>query len=153
MDQAGEVREEAARALGSINDPVALEPLITALEDERVTGHAVFFALGELGNPKAVPAIIAAIRKAVYPMPYGRNYSNAALSANLYGRRALVKIGHGAVQPLINILLDENEFNPFREIAADLIEEMGVSLKQTVGIPMSELRRRLDFFTPHSKLD
>jgi HEAT repeat protein len=54
------VRADAARALGLVRDPSAVEGLIGALDDphEEVRAAAVD-ALGRIGDPRAVPALLA----------------------------------------------------------------------------------------------
>lgn len=55
------VRAEAARALGLVSDPRAVEPLLTALADPSpMTRTGVAEALRTLGDPRAVPALLAA---------------------------------------------------------------------------------------------
>lgn len=57
------VRAAAARALGRIGDPAAVDPLIEALrrEDQTEVRAEIAFALGILGDAKAVPAVLDAL--------------------------------------------------------------------------------------------
>jgi hypothetical protein len=48
----GKAREMLAVALGNINDPRAVEVLLTLLDDESIAGHAIM-ALGKLCAPQA----------------------------------------------------------------------------------------------------
>ena len=54
-------KASAARALGEINDPKAVDPLIAALKDKKpeVRGTAAV-ALGEIGDKKATMPLVAA---------------------------------------------------------------------------------------------
>jgi HEAT repeat protein len=58
-------RRDAATALGNLKEPTALEPLIAALGDGRVTSvtlrREVAVALGELGDSRAVGPLITAL--------------------------------------------------------------------------------------------
>lgn len=57
----GAVRAAAARALGSIGDPSAVEGLVAALRDEHLTAprEAAAEALESLGTPEALAALAA----------------------------------------------------------------------------------------------
>ncbi len=53
------IRVTAARALGPMKDPNALNPLIKASKDpEKSVRHAVVQALGDLKNKKAIPVLV-----------------------------------------------------------------------------------------------
>jgi len=59
-----EVRQEAARALGDLQDKRAVQPLIAALADpDASVGYIAIRALANIGDPKAVPALAAAEEK------------------------------------------------------------------------------------------
>jgi HEAT repeat protein len=62
-DPSVEVRSRAARSLGRIGSPRAIEPLLACLEGSpaAVLAQAVW-ALGEVGAPQAVPALRSALR-------------------------------------------------------------------------------------------
>lgn len=64
-DEYGEVREAAARTLGGIDDPRAVEPLIAVLEagdpDWQVR-QAAAQALGQIGDPRAVEPLLAMLK-------------------------------------------------------------------------------------------
>jgi HEAT repeat protein len=56
--EAAAVRGQAAESLGNLRDTRALSPLIAALKDESVEVRFwSAFALGQLGNQKALPAL------------------------------------------------------------------------------------------------
>ncbi|SHG63136.1 HEAT repeat domain-containing protein [Streptoalloteichus hindustanus] len=60
------VRREAAFALGELNDPRALEPLVAALEDPALDVRvAAVKALGEIPDPRAVEALPALLDSVV----------------------------------------------------------------------------------------
>ena len=59
-DRDAAVREDAARALGEIKDPRAVEFLLTAMSEVGVRPLAVE-ALGKIGDRRAVPALIAVV--------------------------------------------------------------------------------------------
>jgi HEAT repeat protein len=56
------VRGHAARALGHIGDPRAVNPLISAARADRENAGVVAAALGELGDPAAVEALTLLVR-------------------------------------------------------------------------------------------
>jgi hypothetical protein len=56
-----QVRRDAARLMGEIKDPRAIEPLIAALHDEKIWWSAAM-ALGEIGDSHAVAPLISALR-------------------------------------------------------------------------------------------
>lgn len=87
-----EVREEAARALGQLHDPRAVEPLIRALEKPdqgRWVREAAATALGQLGDARAVEPLIKAF-----------NDDNVKWKAI----NALVQLGDVSVGPLLRVL-------------------------------------------------
>ena len=98
----------AAKALGQIRDERVVEPLISALRDgsEGVRYNAVK-ALGMIGDPRAVDPLVAVLRygNTLVPIPtIGQDHRVLWHAAN-----ALVSIGEPAVEPLIDILSDEDE--------------------------------------------
>ena len=55
------VREDAAIALGNIGDPGAVDALIEAMKDGSVKRHAIA-SLGMIGDPRALPAVLDALK-------------------------------------------------------------------------------------------
>ncbi|MCS6897505.1 MAG: HEAT repeat domain-containing protein, partial [Nitrospira sp.] len=55
------VREDATIALGMIGDPRAVDALIEAMRDGAVKRHAIA-ALGMIGDPRALPAVLDALK-------------------------------------------------------------------------------------------
>lgn len=100
-------RMEAAKLLGASKDPRALGPLVAALGDaSRDVRWAAVEALGELGDRRAVPALVEYLKR---PEAYrwGKRLVAAALGA----------IGDpSAVEPLQGLLADEDPF--VRRLAA-----------------------------------
>ena len=93
--RAFEFRWLAARVLGRLNDPRAVEPLIGALKDRRI-GTGAAEALGQLADPGAVEPLVAALEYAPRSEPLftERNLRVAAAAA-------LAKLaGPQAIQPL-----------------------------------------------------
>ena len=60
------VREDAARSLGEIGDPRAVEFLISAMRDVKVRAAAVE-AVGKIGDPRAIPALTEVVTGANRP--------------------------------------------------------------------------------------
>ena len=79
-DSIPEKRVRAARTLGEINDPRALQPLISALQDENsnVRQNAAW-ALGKIGDPAAMPAL-GAILQSEKTTPGTRRTVSAAIA-------------------------------------------------------------------------
>ena len=87
----GSVRKDAMAALGEIGDPRGVEPLIAALADEQ-TGRAAIGALGQIGDPRAVEPLIVILSRE----------HQSALSRGCDAAQALGEIGDSrAVGPLI----------------------------------------------------
>ena len=104
----------AARALGQIGDPRAVDPLIEALENEYIAVRlGAAQALGEIGDARAVDPLIQALE--VEDEYCGVQYEAA---------QALGKIGDArAIKPLIRALKDDDEI--FRSWAAEALGEIG----------------------------
>jgi len=104
------IRSKAARALGYIGDPRAVEPLIQMLKDKvYIIRKDAVKALGDIGDPRATEPLIR------------------ALNDKLEGAaEALGKIGdQRASGALIIALNDENETDSFRRRAAVALEKIG----------------------------
>ena len=79
-DEAPEVREAAATALGELAAPAAVGPLLARAEDadeDKLVREAAVAALGAIGNPVAVPTLLRLIEEAP---PQVRRRCVAALS-------------------------------------------------------------------------
>jgi HEAT repeat protein len=94
-DEDGAVGNSAAKALGKIADPRAVEPLISKLKDEKWSEHkAIVEALGVIGKP-AVEPLIAALE-------------DEKEKVRTSAAEALGEIGDPrAVEPLIATLMDK----------------------------------------------
>lgn len=139
-----QVRMAAAKQLGGSRNRRALEPLVAALADaNRDVRWAAVEALGELGDRRAVPALIEYVKK---PEAYrwGKRLVAGALAA----------IGDpSAVQPLLGLLDDEDPF--VRRIAAMALVRIGdpagvprvAELAKETGDPtLASVRRELARF-------
>jgi len=124
-----EVREEAVRALGELNDRRAVDPLILMLGDEnRYIRREAAKSLGRIGDPRAIPPLINALKD---DDRYGRD--GAAEGLGEMGGKAVpalveklsdedwhVRMGaavalrisgdKSAIEPLIHALDDKNRF-------------------------------------------
>lgn len=108
----GNVREAAAKALGEIGKPLAVEPLIAAVMDEKWQVRiAAVGALARIGDTRAVEPLIAALK-------------HIGPSVRLAAAEALGQIGDArAVEPLIAALKDQER--DVRRAAADALAELG----------------------------
>ncbi len=106
------VRRDAAKALGSIKDTRAVEPLVAALkdEDEDVREYAAE-ALKSIGDTRAVEPLITALQDKSF---YVRRDAAKALGSIKDTR---------AVEPLVAALKDEDE--DVREYAAEALKSIG----------------------------
>ena len=138
------VRQEAAKALGDIGDPSAIEPLITALKDEdKYVRIKAAEALGKIGTPYAIEPLITALKdedkyvrgevaealvKIGKPVvePLINVLRNEDSGVQWGAAEALVKIGKPAVEPLINVLRNEDSGVQWR--AAEALGEIGDTL-------------------------
>jgi len=91
--------EIAARTLGRIKDPRAVDPLIPLLQDFPDVQEAAIKALGQIGDPRAAQPLISLLRHGMggYRSPRYDVYN------------ALLAIGKPAVEPLISTLKDRDE--------------------------------------------
>ena len=128
-DEEEYVRYGAADALGNIGDKRAVEPLIKALEDKHwwTRKHAAE-ALGKIGDKRAVEPLLSFWIKILEDGigNIGRNnpsFFRASEFARESAVRALIKIGDGAVKPLIKALGDKEE--DVRRYAARVLGNIG----------------------------
>lgn len=107
-------RMEAAKALSRSRDPRALAPLLAVLADaNRDVRWAAIEALGDLGDRRAVPALVEYLKR---PEAYrwGKRLAASALGA----------IGDpAALEPLLGLLADEDPF--VRRAAAMALLRLG----------------------------
>jgi HEAT repeat protein len=91
------IRLAAASALGKVGDSRAVDPLITALDDQQGVNEVAALALGEIGDPRAVE-------------PLTETLENESWEIRSSAAKALGKIGdERAVNPLTKLLEDRNE--------------------------------------------
>lgn len=115
-EPASTVRREAARALGRIGDPRALEPLIDSLRDGHEDGQVVATAaraLGELGHTEATPALVRALK-------------DARLGVRVAAASALVSVGDSRAVPSLSETLRAADPG-LRAIAARALGNIGGS--------------------------
>jgi HEAT repeat protein len=105
-------RCRAAKALGEIGDPRAVDPLISNLnvENDNVR-HTAVVALGMIGDPRAVEPLITILNERLNTE---RDSAGVSLS----------QIGVSAVEPLIGVLKEHEEFNT-RKVAILALERIG----------------------------
>jgi HEAT repeat protein len=105
--RAWKIRMEAAKALGELGDPVAVEALSAALHDpEAGVRAAAARALGGIGDERAVAPLLAVLGKKV-TFGYGGAPIHAFAAerdAKTAARDALVRLGAVAVAPLCTAL-------------------------------------------------
>ncbi|MEO0094244.1 MAG: HEAT repeat domain-containing protein [candidate division WOR-3 bacterium] len=84
-------RKKAAKALGELRDPKAVDPLIDALKDvDYDVRKTAIIALGKIGNHKAIKPLVDRLGDE-------DGIANAALNA-------LINIGSSSVEPLLSLL-------------------------------------------------
>jgi len=107
----------AAKLLGEIGDPRAVDPLIDALQDEdwQVRAEAAT-ALGKIGDAKAIGPLIVALGDYETPILPSERVRQAAA-------KALVEFGEPAVNPLIYAFVDKSGW--VRSGAVEVLGEIG----------------------------
>ncbi len=104
-DGNSDVREAAAIALGQIGSP-AVEPLIATLEDGNPdVREAAAITLGQIGDVRAIEPLILITALKGWPL-----HSIRDLEAHEAAAAALVRIGSPAVEPLITVLKDDEQY-------------------------------------------
>jgi HEAT repeat protein len=90
------VAEHCAGALGGRASKAALDPLMKALKTWPLRRYVAAWALGEIGDPRAIPALIGAL-------------GDPDLEVRRYAARALVKFGRAATPALLKALDDPSD--------------------------------------------
>jgi HEAT repeat protein len=108
------VRYNAARVLGEMGDPAAVEPLIDVLKNDKNGSVRLYAAraLGELGDPRATLPLIESLQE-------DRNVDVRVRAARALGRLG----GEEVVLPLVEALSDAN--SQVCMTAADALVEIG----------------------------
>ena len=127
------VRQDAAKALGSIGHPAAFEALEKAVTDLSVRPYAVD-ALGKLKDPRAVPILIDVVAGKNRPanarrVPVCGDESGALdveeMEVQIFAVGGLGEIGDDrAIQPLIHALKDTR----LRAAASAALSKMGLRI-------------------------
>lgn len=90
------VAEFCAGALGGRSSKAALEPLMKALKNWPVRRYVAAWALGEIGDPRAIPALVSAL-------------GDRDVEVRKYAARSLTKFGKEATDALLKALDDPSE--------------------------------------------
>lgn len=90
------VAEYCAGALGGRGARAALDPLIKALKTWPLRRYVAVWALGEIGDPRAVPALVGAL-------------GDRDVEVRRYAARSLVKFGKEATPALLKALDDPSD--------------------------------------------
>lgn len=109
---------QAAKSLGNLGDPRAVEPLIDALSSQnwRVRCSAAQ-SLGQLRDPRAVDALIAQV-----------NRINTDKTSRLAAAEALGNIGdQRAVTPLVNMMKGEDVDTQATQTLGNALQRLGVA--------------------------
>lgn len=132
--QEGALRYEMAKTLGEIQAKAAVAPLISALQqDETEQPKAIYKAaidaLGKIGDPAAVPALIS-VQFAVADSPGTQSIGERAV-------RALGAIGEAAVPKLIETMEGKNAkvtaLAAEKKIDVQIIQQSAVRILGVIG--------------------
>lgn len=102
------VSQRAAVVLSGIGKP-AIGPLITALDNKNVQEHYIAFALGEIGDEKAIEPLISLLKTGQHKV-------------QISAKEALIKIGTSSILYLVNLLGDKED--SVRIISAQALDEL-----------------------------
>ncbi|MFC1713411.1 HEAT repeat domain-containing protein [Candidatus Poribacteria bacterium] len=134
-DQDEDARVSAASVLGTIGDKRAVDPLISALKDEKkgVRGSAAA-ALGVLGDRRAVPSLIESLKDVdAADRPAVVTRANAATSLGAIDDER-------AIQPLVGVVMDGAEREKVRDAAITSLGTLGgdAALEALVKVLVNE---------------
>lgn len=138
-----QIQINAILALGEIGDQTAVMPLLSKLkEEESDTVSAVATALGNIGDLRAIPALIGILNRSIWGVDhFGRvrvspifNFSQVEDAASL----ALIKIGAVAVEPLLE------ELRTALDITRPVIIKTMGKLGKSVVVPVLPLLKHKD---------
>ncbi|PRQ02299.1 PBS lyase HEAT-like repeat protein [Enhygromyxa salina] len=134
--QEGALRYEMARTLGEIQAKVAVEPLVAALEQPeekqpKPVYKAAIDALGQIGDPAAVDALIA-VQFAVADAPGTQSIGERAV-------RALGAIGEPAVPKLLETMAGNNtkvnDLAAKKNVDVQIVQQSAVRILGVIGSP------------------
>ncbi|MBW7863189.1 MAG: HEAT repeat domain-containing protein [Candidatus Hydrogenedentes bacterium] len=147
--KSAEVRLKAARALGQLGDPRAVQPLIQTLGDPdtpvRRAAVSALESLGQLGERRAIEALIRVLREAMDPVsaknaetalmelddersfyPLVKTLRDKSSDASRNAATTLGDLGDPrAVDPLIEVLSNSRYSMSHREAAAEALGKLG----------------------------
>lgn len=101
------VRISAAHALGEIGDPLAVEPLIDFLWDERSTAESAIYALGSIRDRYAVDPLVQFINREMEDEPFIGSHSRRNIEKAI---STLGLFGGDSVDPLISLFPGAKKF-------------------------------------------
>jgi len=90
------VAEFCASALGGRSAKAALDPLLKALRTWPLRRHVAAWSLGEIGDPRAIPALVTAL-------------GDRDVEVRKYAARSLIKFGKEATPALLKALEDPSD--------------------------------------------
>lgn len=103
------VRLLAARTLGEIGDPQAVEPLIDCMWDERSIASDVIIALGKIHDKRAINELIQFINREKEDERYSGSISQRNINIAI---ATLGKFHADAVNPLISLFPSSGKYRP-----------------------------------------
>ncbi len=85
-DEDQKVRENAAKTLGLIKDPQAVEPLIDTLQDSEIfVRQSAAVALGEMKDFRAIGPLILALKDDIYVVRYSASEALKEITGKDFG--------------------------------------------------------------------
>jgi HEAT repeat protein len=134
--QEGVIRFELAKTMGALKAKEAVDPLLAALaapETEQPKGiyKAAIDALGQIGDPKAVDALIT-VQFSVRDAPGTQSIGERAI-------RSLGAIGEPAVDKLVETMEGKNEavnkLAAEKDVDVQIVQQLAVKILGVVGSP------------------